>query len=152
MKYVLDTQFGRELDEDEVLRINFILKKRAARYIAAAEEEWLYPERHASERRWSMLDDDWFLLPHLYKVPFSRGIRGGYKDGTVFAMDEYGRAPSNSAFEDREQHDREWKTFHQFKKEWARKRKGRPVAHVEKMRGDDDVDDQIMREDLDNMK
>src|ERR1700728_1985399 len=56
LKYALDTQFGRELSEDEVLRINFILKKRASRYIAAAEEEWLYPERHASDRRWSMLD------------------------------------------------------------------------------------------------
>ena len=55
MKYALDTQFGRELEEQEVLRINFILKKRAARYIAAADEEWLYPERHASERRWSCL-------------------------------------------------------------------------------------------------
>ncbi|HXN26079.1 MAG TPA: hypothetical protein VN902_03095 [Candidatus Acidoferrales bacterium] len=74
MKYALETQFGRELEEDEVLRINFILKKRAARYIAAAEEEWLYPERHASERKWSMLDDDWFLFPHLYKVSFGGQI------------------------------------------------------------------------------
>ena len=37
------------------------------------------------------------------------------------------------------------------KKEWAKKRKGRPVAHVEKVRGDDEIDDQIMQEDLDNM-
>jgi hypothetical protein len=45
MKNLLDTQFGRELEEDEVLRINYILKRRATRYIAAAEEEWLYPEK-----------------------------------------------------------------------------------------------------------
>ena len=29
MKYLLSTQVGRELEEDEVLRINFILKKHA---------------------------------------------------------------------------------------------------------------------------
>jgi len=152
MKYVLDTQFGRELDEDEVLRINLILKKRAARYIAAAEEEWLYPERHASVRKWSMLDDDWFLLPHLYKVPFASEILVGRGDGSAWAMDEYGRNPNHPDFKDREQHDREWKTFHQARKEWARKRKGRPVAHVEKIRGDDEIDDQIMQQDLDTMK
>lgn len=37
-------QSGRQLREKEVLAINYILKKRAARYIAAAEKEWLYPE------------------------------------------------------------------------------------------------------------
>lgn len=68
LKYALDTQFGRELEEQEVLRINFILKKRAARYIAAAEQAWLYPEQYAVERRWSMLDEDWFLLPTLTKL------------------------------------------------------------------------------------
>ncbi len=40
MKYFLDIQFGRELEEDEVLRINYILKRLSSRYIAAAEEEW----------------------------------------------------------------------------------------------------------------
>jgi hypothetical protein len=148
MKYALDTQFSRELEEDEVLRINFILKKRALRYIAAAEEEWLYPERHVAERKWTMLDDDWFLLPHLYKVGFSSGIRVGYKNGSVLAIDEYGRTPDQHDFESREQHDREWKTFHQAKKEWAKKRKGKSVAHVEKMSGDDEVGDLMMKEDL----
>lgn len=37
MMSLLDIQFGRELTEDEVLRINLILKRRATRYIAAAE-------------------------------------------------------------------------------------------------------------------
>jgi Protein of unknown function (DUF4238) len=149
MKYALDTQFGRELEEEEVLRINFILKKRAARYIAAAEEEWLYPERHAAERRWSMLDDDWFLLPHLYKVHFSSGIMVGYKNGSVWKQDEYGRTPGHPDFESREQHDREFKTFHQAKKEWAKKRRGRSVAHVERFGGEDEVGDRLMQKDLD---
>lgn len=151
MKYALDTQFGRELEEEEVLRINFILKKRAARFIAAAEEEWLYPERHATERRWSHLDEGWFLYPHLYKVSFSSGIRVGYRDGGVWAMDEYGRNPGHPDFESREQHDRDWKTFHQARKEWAKKRRGRSVAHVERLGGEDEVGDRMMQRDLDKM-
>jgi len=44
MKHVGDIQYGRELEEDEVLRINHILKQRATRYIAAVDRDWLYPE------------------------------------------------------------------------------------------------------------
>jgi hypothetical protein len=46
-----------------VLRTNYILKRRATRYVAAAEEEWLYPERRVSTTDWPQLDDDWFLFP-----------------------------------------------------------------------------------------
>ena len=34
-----DVQIGRMLSEDEVLMINSIIKRRAYRYIAAAEKE-----------------------------------------------------------------------------------------------------------------
>jgi len=152
MKYALGTQFGRELTENEVLRVNFILKKRARRYIAAAEEEWLYPERHASERKWPMLDDDWFLYPNPYKVGFSRGIMVGYKNGSAFSMDEYGRTPSHPDFENKDQHDREWRTFHYAQKEWAKKRKGCSIAHVEKFGGDDEIGDRMMERDLGEME
>jgi hypothetical protein len=74
MKHLGEIQYGRELEEDEVLRINYILKKRATRYLAAVDREWLYPERHASTTEWTALDDDWFLLPHLWKVGFTGGI------------------------------------------------------------------------------
>jgi putative transposase len=56
-------QTERYLTDDEVLRINFILKRRATRYIASASEDGLYPERHVSTDHWSKLDHDWFLLP-----------------------------------------------------------------------------------------
>jgi hypothetical protein len=98
-KSLLDTQFGRELEEDEVVRINYILKRRATRYVASAEQEWLYPERHVSTTEWSKLDDDWFLLPHLYKVPFTSEIIVGLEDGSSWAMDEYGRHPGNQVLE-----------------------------------------------------
>jgi len=146
MKYLLDTQFGRELEEDEVLRINFILKKRAPRYIAAAEEEWLYPERRASTTVWSKLDDDWFLFPHLWKVSFSSGIMAGWKDGSKWAMDEHGRQPTNPQYQDQKLHHKEWETHQAAKQEWAKKRAGRSVAHVEKFRGNDAVGDKMMQE------
>jgi hypothetical protein len=46
----LDIQVMRQLNEEEVLQINFILKSRAYRYIAAGREEWLYPERKTRRR------------------------------------------------------------------------------------------------------
>jgi len=78
MKHLGDIQFGRELEENEVLRINYILKRRAVRYMAAAEEEWLYSERHVSTTEWADLDEDWFLFPHLWQVPFHREIIVGH--------------------------------------------------------------------------
>ncbi|HTQ95843.1 MAG TPA: hypothetical protein VMH89_03505, partial [Candidatus Acidoferrum sp.] len=93
MKSLLDIQYGRELDEDEVVKINYILKRRATRYIAAAEEHWLYPEKYASTRIWSKLDDDWFLLPNPYKVSFNVQMMVGFNDGSAWGMDEFGRLP-----------------------------------------------------------
>jgi hypothetical protein len=149
MKYLLDIQYGRELEEDEVLRINYILKRRATRYIAAAEEEWLCPERLASTTDWTKLDSDWFLLPNLWKVPFSRGITVGYKDGSAWAADEYGHHPWQPAYKDEKLRDREWETAQLAKEEWAKRRIGRSVAHVHRLTHDD-VEDEMMQEYLQN--
>jgi len=146
MKNMLDTQFGRELEEDEVLRINLILKKRAARYIAGAEEEWLYPERRVSTTGWARLDDDWFLLPHMYKVGFTSEIIVGWKDGRSWAMDEYGRHPTNPRYRDRDLHEIEWETHNRAKEQWAKRRVGRSVAHVDNTTREDEVGDSIMRD------
>ena len=43
VKHLGEIQFGRELNQSDVVRINYILKKRATRYIAAAEKEWCIP-------------------------------------------------------------------------------------------------------------
>jgi hypothetical protein len=145
MTYLLDIQFGRELEQDEVLRINFILKKRATRYIAAAEGEWLYPERRASTTDWSKLDNDWFLFPHLYKVPFKTGTMAGYKNGSRWAQDEYGRRPNNPKYNDEKLRDKEWETHLRAQKEWAKKRSGRSVAHIDKFEHDE-VFDKLMQD------
>jgi hypothetical protein len=143
-----DAQFGRELEEDEVLRVNYILKRRATRYIAAAEEEWLYPERRASTTDWAKLDDDWFLLPNLYKVPFHGEIIVGYQDGSVWAMDEYGRNPGNPKYKDPKLHEEEWIRHQLAEREWGKKRAGKSVAHVDNFGREDEVGDKIMEEHL----
>lgn len=147
MKHLLYIQFGRELEEDEVLRINFILKYRATRYIAAAEEEWLYPERRASTTNWYKLDEDWFLFPHLYKIPFTTGILAGYKNGSRWAQDEYGRQPNDPEYNDESLRNLERHTHQLAKKEWAKKRIGRSVAHIDKFEHDE-IHDKLMQDDL----
>jgi hypothetical protein len=144
IKNLTDTQFGRELEEDEVFRINLILKKRATRYIAAADEEWLYPEKRASTTLWSKLDDDWFTLPHLWKVPFTTGYVVGNKDGSKWAMDEYGRNPDHPQYDQRAE--REWDLHNRAQRAWARKRAGRSVAHIDDTMNSDRVGDELMRE------
>jgi hypothetical protein len=134
-------QFGRELEEDEVLRINYILKRRAARYVAAAEEAWLYPEQQATTTEWTKLDDDWFLLPHLWKIPFTSEIMMGFNDGTVWASDEYGRHPGNPAFREKRLHEEEWFTHQLAEREWAKKRAGKSAAHIDAREVTDSVGD-----------
>ena len=147
MMSLLDIQFGRELEEDEVLRINVILKQRATRYIAATEEEWLYPERRASTTHWSKLDHDWCLFPHLYKVSFTSEMMIGYKGGGSWAMDEHGRQPGDPNYKDQELHDREWKLHLEARRAWARKRVGKARAHVHESRFDS-LDDKFIADDL----
>ncbi len=59
-------QHSREVDELDVARINFILKKHATRYIAAG--------RALGNLEWSKLDDDWFLLPNVWKVRLASSL------------------------------------------------------------------------------
>ena len=145
LKHIGDIQFGRELEEDEVLRINYILKRRATRYLAAAEEEWLYSERHASTKEWGKLDDDWFLFPNLWKVPFTSGIMAGRMDGSAWAADEHGRHPGDPRYKDKSLHDKEWAMHDMAKRAWAKRRIHKSVAQVDKgERGD--VVDRMMQE------
>jgi hypothetical protein len=148
MKHLGDIQFGRELEEDEVLRINYILKRRATRYIAAAKEEWLYPERRASTTDWGKLDDDWFLLPNLWRIGFTTGIYAGGGNAPPFAMDEYGRRPWQRNYENPRQREKEWQTFDAGKREWAKKRIGKSRSRTDDRlgRASDGMIDRFLRE------
>ena len=85
---------SRSLDDHEVRKINFILKSRARRYIAAADRDWLFPETRGTNE-WAAIDD--VLLPpasELYR--FGGEMYVGHKDGTTYFQDAFGRtAPEN---------------------------------------------------------
>lgn len=86
----------RKLNSDEVVKINYIIKNRARRYIAASNKEWLYPEKHVSTK-WSDLKD--FLLPqHNELYRFGGEIFVGQKDGTTLYQDQFGRSTPQSTF------------------------------------------------------
>ena len=145
MMHIGRVQFGRELEEDEVLRINYILKKRATRYIAAANKDWLFPEQRVSTRDWHLLDYDWFLLPHLWKTHFTTGLMAGDGKGRRFAVDEYGRPPWHPQYQDKLQREIDWMTSEAAKREWAKKRVGKSQAKVDKYEHGEVAED-MMRE------
>ena len=84
----------RKLIDSEVSAINFILKTRSRRYIAAAKEEWLYPEE-TDTFVWDELKS--ILLPpgnELYQ--FGGEIFAGTMDGDTYFQDAFGRThPEN---------------------------------------------------------
>jgi hypothetical protein len=93
----LEIQSRRHLDESEVVEVNFILKSRAYRFIAAAREEWLYPER-AVRSPWRSLGSGYLLMPDPRPLTPGAEITLGYADGSVEAMDTFGREPDERDF------------------------------------------------------
>jgi hypothetical protein len=116
-----DIQTGRMLDDLEVNEINFIIKKRAFRYIAAAEEEWLYPEKELITQHWDRLGKGYLLMPEPRAVPFSSEIVFGFDDGRMADWtDAYGRKPWQKGYDDKAALEIEWITSNAFKSEFAR--------------------------------
>jgi hypothetical protein len=93
----LDVQVGRRLPEVDVLRINCIIKRRAYRYIAAANEEWLYPERHV-KFNWREIGDDHLLMPDPRSLHPAAEIVMGFTGGRTAATDTLGRLPGDRDF------------------------------------------------------
>ena len=139
-----DVQIGRQLNETEVAAINYIIKMRAHRYIAAAEEEWLYPEKVIGRERWDRLTEPHLLMPDPRSMNFSSEVLIGYKDGSSDAFDKYGRKPWQDNYRDQARHDYEWHTFHAFQGEYARlfgpKRRG-VASTAGTLDSDEDSDD-----------
>lgn len=79
---------SRKLSDTEVARINFILKARAKKFIAAGQEEWLYPETIVNGK-WTDLRET--LLPKDGLYHFGGEIYAGYDDGHVHYQDAFGR-------------------------------------------------------------
>lgn len=115
-----DIQTGRMLSDEEVNEINFIIKSRAYRYIAAAEKEWLYPEDKFPRGRWDQLGDGYLLFPDPRTASFGGQFIAGWEDGRSFASDEYGRTPGQPGYSSKDVDEREWQCFHAFRGEFAR--------------------------------
>jgi hypothetical protein len=111
----------RHLTEQEVREINFIIKSRAYRYIGAAEEVWLYPEKYVTKSDWNRYGQGYLLMPDPRSVRYGGMIIMGFKDGTSAAYDEYGRKPWEDGYRSGSQGvDRDWHTFRRFQGEFAR--------------------------------
>jgi len=125
-------QTERLLTEVEVCEINYVLKKRAHRYIAAAQKSWLYPEKDIPSKYWNRLGKGYLFMPDPRSVTFSAEVVIGYDDKKSDSFDEYGRKPWNPEYGDKQRQDKEWKTSGAFKGEFARvfgpKRRGRAFS------------------------
>ena len=61
----------------------------------------------------------------------------GFKNGSVFGVDEYGRGPGHPRYEDEEMRQFDFQRAEVSKKEWVRRRFQKPVSHlVNQMRED----------------
>lgn len=137
-------QTHRTLLESEVQEINFIIKKRAFRYIAAAEKEWLYPEKFLRSEYWRKFGKGYLLMPDPRGINMGGEIIIGYKDGHSDAFSEYGHKPWQRGFRDEERHAKETETLCAFKGEFARlfgpKRRGRSHEFGRLDEEEDDAD------------
>lgn len=110
-------QRGREIEEQEVIAINYVLKSNARRYIAASDQTWLYPEKKLKNRFWPKIGGKYFLMPDPRKVRFTTAILVGYKNGGAWGVNEYGHqdldGPRAEALRRVE-----WKTFQTAKEAW----------------------------------
>jgi len=111
-------QTGRQISEEYVQAINFVLKSRAGRYIAAAKVEWLYPERIWGKVLWSKIGGRHFLMPDPRKVMFTTAKVASFRDGGVFAKDEYGRTLNDDDSRVIRKREREWNAFQSSKQQW----------------------------------
>jgi hypothetical protein len=85
------------LSELEVLQINYITKRRALRYIAAAEKDWLYPERFLKSTHWSNFDNGLLFMPDPRDLHMGGEIYIGYESGKSDTFSEYGHKPWQKA-------------------------------------------------------
>jgi uncharacterized protein YchJ len=90
----------RMLTEQQVREINYVIKKRARRYIAAEEKEWLYPETDTNIK-WSEIRHT--LLPPANKIyKFGGEMFVGTRSGQVHYQDAFGRTSRDTSYLNKE--------------------------------------------------
>ena len=139
-----DIQIRRDLEEEEVLKINLIIKGRAHRYLAACEENWLFPERRLPKLRWDKVGENHLLMPDPRSMSFATEMHFGMKSGNHYSVDEYGRRPGQDGYNSERRRDLEWISFHAFQGEYARihgpVRRGRSYCYSFLSPEEDDYD------------
>ena len=85
----LDVHRTRELSTLQVATINYLIKKRAVRYVAAGSADYLFPETIVGELRWSEIDAT------LHYDGFARKLASGetilkYTDESIEFSNEFG--------------------------------------------------------------
>jgi hypothetical protein len=78
----------RKLSRDEIVAINYLLKNRARKFLAASNRDWLFPERSFTGE-WC--DIAQILLPKDSLWRFGGEIYVGYDDGRSSYQDAFGR-------------------------------------------------------------
>jgi hypothetical protein len=135
-------QTGRILTEDEVLAINFIIKRRAHRYVAAAKRDWLFPEDNLATTHWNKLGDGLLLMPDPRALYMGGETTIRFESGRTAAYSEYGHRPGQPGFRDEKREKIESAALRRFQAEFAYRygprRRGRSFAFS---RLDDEEDD-----------
>ncbi|HNP62462.1 MAG TPA: DUF4238 domain-containing protein [Woeseiaceae bacterium] len=111
-------QTERQIDESYVRAVNYVIKQRANRYIAAGDADWLYPEKHLPTRMWNKLGGRDFLMPDPRKVHFTTQFIASFKDGSAWGQDEYGRKSDDNDPKVNRLRDKELRTFHASQEAW----------------------------------
>ncbi len=86
----------RKLSNQEVTHVNYVLKSRARRYIAAGRKEWLFPEQTVSDA-WGAVRGT-FLPPEQGLWHFGGEMFAKFEDGHVHYQDEFGRTEKERDF------------------------------------------------------
>lgn len=84
---------GRQLNIEDLARINLILKTRARRYIATVKKDCLYPERIVMNKLWDSFESA--LIPDSTKVKNIKNIMTVYKDGRKEIVNQFGEIVSD---------------------------------------------------------
>jgi hypothetical protein len=115
-----EVQTHRMLNEEEVRQINFILKSRAYRYIAAAREDWLYPEQYVSKSAWNIYGHGYLLMPDPRPLHHGAQTVLEYADGATQAFDDFGRRPWQPRYGQDDLHQRGRDPLLRFRAEFSR--------------------------------
>jgi hypothetical protein len=112
-------QQERQLSEEEVLQINYIMKQRAYRYLASLERDWLFPEKHLESTHWSRFGDGYLLMPDPRDICMGGTVYVGYEGGRSESWNEYGHRPWQKDFEDARRFEKESRGLRKFQAEFS---------------------------------